>query len=191
MTAQIPDTYHYKGKKYSIIAMSAPIDFDPVEYGFFPISPHTACWRGYVCEYEITDDELYLRRLSIWCGNHGYPEFDGILPVEDTKNFGHFMVYENLHHHMDYTGSIVVGSGFLKQYYIHMGFQRAWAYKNVFELKFEHGRVKEKIDHSEYVKGVRKKIKEDPEYLDKVFSSITGFIDESFSLDKNIKAWWI
>ena len=34
MTAQIPDTYHYKGKKYSIIAMSAPIDFDPVEAAY-------------------------------------------------------------------------------------------------------------------------------------------------------------
>ncbi len=191
MTAQIEDKYSYKGRKYNVVAMTSPIDFDPEEYGFRPVAASTACWRGYVCEYAITDKELYRRRLNIFCGDNPYPEFEGVMPVKDKKKYSYFMVYDHLHHSIDYTGSIVVGSGFLQQYYIHMGFQRAWAYKNVYELKFENGRVVRMIDHSKTVEESRKQIDEDPEFQDTIHGDIVQFINESFSLDKDVKAWWI
>ena len=42
----------------SVPAVSAPKNFHPEEYGFRPVSPHTACWRGYFCQYDITDDHI-------------------------------------------------------------------------------------------------------------------------------------
>ena len=73
MTGQIPDTYRYQGEDYSVIAMTTPIDFDPRDFGFKPEAPNTACWRGYVCHYEITDEEFFLKKLEIFCGENPIP----------------------------------------------------------------------------------------------------------------------
>lgn len=189
MTGQIPDTYRYKGRNYSIIALTNPIDFRPEEYGFTPVAPHTACWRGYFCLYDITDEQLFLNKLWICNGDNPYPELDGVFPVLDKRES--MMVYKDLQHKIDYTGRIVVGSGFLREYYVHMGYQWAWAYRNVYELVFEHGKVIQKINHSKIVEGIRKKIAEDPHFQDAMHSDIVRFINESFSMDKDVKAWWI
>ena len=190
MTAQIPDYYHYKGRNHQIIAMTNPIDFNPEDYGFRPAAPHTACWRGYICQYDITDDQLFLSKL--WVNQEvddPYPVFDGVSPTLDRNES--MMVYKELRHRIDYDGRVVVGSGFLREYYIHMGFQRAWAFRNVYELVFEHGKVIRKINHSKVAEGIRKKIAEDPHFLDAMQSDIVRFVNESFSLDKDVKAWWI
>lgn len=191
MTAQAPDTYLYNGQEYNIVAMTSPIDFNPEEFGFRPVAPTTACWRGYICEYTVTDEELYLSKLRIFCDNNPYPVFEDVSPVKDKVKYSPFMVYDHLHHNIDYTGSIVVGSRFLEQYYIHMGFQRAWAYENVYELKLEHGKVIRMIDHSKVVEEIRMKINEDPDFDDRLHNDICRFVEESFSLDKDVKAWWI
>ncbi len=190
MTGQIPDTYRYNGRKYSIIALTSPIDFNPEDYGFRPKAPTTACWRGYVCEYEITDDQLYLSRFDVYCGDDPYPVFDGVSPVKG-RDFRHMMVYRNLHHVIDYDGSIVVGTGFLSKYYIHMGFQRAWAYRNVYELVFQHGKVISRIDHSKAVAKIRKQVDQNPDFSGELYGNLQDFIHDSFSLDKDVKAWWI
>ena len=59
-----------------------------------------------------------------------------------------------------------------------------------YDLVFEHGKVVRKINHSKIVEGIRKKINEDPEF-DEMRGDIIGFIQESFSLDAKVKAWWI
>ncbi len=191
MTGQIEDTYRYKGKEHSIIAMTTPIEFDPEEYGFHPEAPHTACWRGYVCHYDIVANQLALTKLEIFCGENPYPVFDGVAPVKDRRKWSNMMIYRNLRHVIDYDGSIVVGSGFLNQYYIHMGFQRAWAYENVYELMFEHGKVIKTVDHSDFVQKFRDEIKRNPDFLKELHSDIPRFIDDSFSRDARIKAWWL
>ena len=65
MTAQIPDMYRYQGRNHEIIAISNPIDFNPEDYGFRPVAPHTACWRGYFCQYDIRDDQLFLSKFWV------------------------------------------------------------------------------------------------------------------------------
>lgn len=93
---------------------------------------------------------------------------------------------------MNYTGKIVLGDRFLDDYYIHMGFQRAWAYEELKEYEFKNGVLVNTVDHSEYAKGLREMIDRDPEGFDEMLhKNIPDFVEDSFSLDLESKAWWI
>lgn len=64
MTAQIGDTILYEGNKY-IMASEPPLSgtvLDKFEIRF--ISGFTACWRGYLAEWEIVDNKLFLNKVS-------------------------------------------------------------------------------------------------------------------------------
>lgn len=64
MTQQIRDSLHYKGKKYSL-------NNEILEYFFkeFPekkpknIGSFSACWRGYVADFEIKNNELIIKKI--------------------------------------------------------------------------------------------------------------------------------
>ena len=212
MTAQIPDTYRYKSKVYDIVAMTNPMGFDPRDYGLEPHSSCTACWRGYWCEYVIKYGKLIMERLLLFNQDDNYPDFNGVhvSPQEYKEieyreffdeggkikkktipdNWGHRTYNANMK--MDYTGKIVLGKGFLDEFYIHMGFQRPWAYNDLKEFDFKDGKLISVTDHSAFAEKLREKIREDPEEFDHTLRrTIPTFIDESFSLDAAIKAWWI
>ena len=70
-----------------------------------------------------------------------------------------------------------------------MDFQGAWAY-NVYELVFEHGKMIRKINHSKVGEEIRKRLAEDPDFLD-MREGLLRFIDEKFSSNKDVKSWWI
>ena len=153
MTAQIGDIYKYRKNEFTIVALSNALHFNPKEYGLEPHVRSTACWRGYWCEYNITDDGLFLQNLYLFNSEGNYPPLNGIevSPQEfkeyDCYNFkkkksekvtrplymGH-RVYKNVNMLIPYTGKILLGDGFLQEYYIHMGFQRGWAYQKLIEL---------------------------------------------------------
>ena len=63
MTAQIGDKYKYQKQEFTIVALSSRMLFDPKDFGLEPNSRSTACWRGYWCEYDITDEELLLKNF--------------------------------------------------------------------------------------------------------------------------------
>lgn len=193
MTAQISDCYKIGDKDYSLIALNNKLKFNPRAYGLDPVGYTTACYRGFYCMYKVSENKLILDELNVYCGDgFNYPEVNGVLPKkEEGECFSEFRTYPNLNLKIDYTGSIVVGTGFLGKYYIHMGYQRAWAYKTVYELQFDKGNLVKKVDHSKYVKKLR-------DYLDKniqarrdLWDCSMDFINECFSLDARDKAWWI
>lgn len=189
MTAQIPDEYIVSRKPYSLIAMSNDIEFNPRDFGIEPVAMHSGCWRGYFCKYRINKKGLFLDELNI-NSNAPLPTIDGIEPQiysqYDNVCSGR---YKRLKRKIDYTGSIVLGTGFLDQYYIHMGFQRAWAYEKVIEVVFEKGNVVKIIDHSEKVNEIREAIDSGKDLVGR--SYISKFISDSFSLDAKVKAWWL
>ena len=90
---------------------------------------------------------------------------------------------------IEYTGKLVLGNGFIWDYYIHMGFQRAWAYEKVIELIFEKGVLVNVIDHSEKVKEIRAEI--NAGVKDSRERNTHTFVDKSFSMKLEDKAWWI
>ena len=111
--------------------------------------------------------------------------------VMRPKHMGH-RVYKNINMPISYTGKILLGNGFMHEYYIHMGFQRGWAYKELVEFIFEDGVLLECNDLSHIAKAQRDTIKkhgEDSPYPDD--GDIPKFVNESFSLDYEDKAWWM
>lgn len=204
MTAQIPDTYTFNNKKYDFIAKSGPLGFDPTDYGLKPNASSTACWRGYWCDYVVRRSRLILKNLLIYNADGYYPPFNGVEPssigssgkVVYSEKRGHVMYRVNLE--MDYTGAIVVGRGFISNYYVHGGFQRAWAFKEVKELVFENGKVVEVKDHSNEVKAIRKLYDEDPfKFLDDLtydlsYDDTPAFLrDDSRPRSYKMWPWWL
>lgn len=211
MTAQIGDSYKWNKREYQIVAETAPLNFNPQEYGMDPFGFCSACWRGYWCEFDINDKGLFLQNLYINNHSGNYPTLNGVSvsPItyhegisigmhgeKDEKvliedHLGHRM-YENVMLRIPYTGRIVVGRDFIDQYYIHMGFQRGWAYKELREFSFEAGYLIETIDHSEEAKQMREEMaKNNKNPKRPEGESITKFVNKSFSLDYKDKAWWI
>lgn len=191
MTGQIGDSYCFAGHDYTIIAMSKEINFAPTVYGLIPQAICTACWKGYWCDYSIENDKIFLKNLHISCKDNYYPDFNGIKVISNKENFMEHHLYKNINLPILYTGQIVVGSGFLNQYYIHMGYQRAWAYKTVLEFVFEEGILLDTINHSEKAEKMREQIQFDKNFKKNLDKNISQFIDDSFSLDLKIKGWWI
>lgn len=174
------------------MALSEPINFKPQEYGLTPQASCTACWNGYWCEYHIYNGLLLLKNLFMFNSEGNYPPLNGVGVIEQTyhevlrlgpghkkekimmeDHMGH-REYRNVDLPIKYTGKILVGDGFIQEYYIHMGYQRAWAYEELLEFVFEDGRLVKTNDHSDMAKKMRVEIE-------------AG----NNKLDMKDKAWWI
>ncbi len=195
MTAQIGDTFKYESYEYRIVAISEPLQFRPQDYGIQPKGVCSACWKGYWCEYNISEKGIILENFYVNSYNDYYPEVNGVQPLRGQENqYFHYMghhCYKGINIKINYTGKIVVGKDFLSDYYIHMGYQRAWAYETLKELVFEEGALVEVIDHSAMADMLRAKIQEDPEFGFKLHSNIPQFVEDSFDLSLKTKVWWI
>ncbi len=194
MTAQIGDKFIYKGDNYSIVAISNPIQFKPLDYGIKPIACCTACWNGYWCDYQVSAKGIVLKNLYINAEDDYYPEINNVNPQKEGKESFEYMghhIYRNLNIYMEYTGKILIGKGFINKYYIHMGYQRAWAYEVLEELVFDNGKLVKTVDHSEMAKKLRKEIENEAGEMKKESYNIPLFVDKSFSLEMEDKAWWI
>lgn len=203
MTAQIGDKFTFRGSDYSIVAISTPIQFNPVNFGIIPMSIGTACWAGYWCEYDISEKGIILKNLYINAKDDNYPAINGVEAMGDEegefKYMGHHL-YKDVQIPMKYTGKILVGKDFLREYYIHMGYQRAWAYQTLMEFIFEEGVLLDTVDHSQMAEKLREEMKKTgkrkpyteldiPRFLKD--SSSQDIIKDSFSLDIDVKAWWM
>ena len=138
-----------------------------------------------------------MKNLYVNSKDSYYPEINGVLPLNADKNskerfkyMGHHY-YKGINIKIPYTGKIVVGKDFLQEYYIHMGYQRAWSYKVLKEFSFEDGVLVDVVDHSDMAKKLRQQIKEDPDFWEKLHSDIPLFVENSFDLGLATKAWWI
>lgn len=209
MTAQVGDIYKYENRSYTIVAMSNRPYFDPADFGLEAHASSTACYRGYWCEYAVVNDTLILQNLFLHNQDKQYPTFCNIdvSPEEFTehtvyihkrteqrkvpKYMGH-RVYENVNLQIPYTGKLLLGDDFIQEYYIHMGFQRAWAYRELIELVFEEGLLVEYTNLNHMAQAIRDTINQDGN--SRLFPDLTNlpkFIDEIFSLDYAAKAWWL
>ncbi len=156
MTAQVQDSLHYLGEQHALAAFSDAEPFSPIEAGYRPVMANTACWRGYVCSYEVKDGLLYLRELWV---NHQPgdapitrrqqpPDLNGVSAVRDENSWLGEWHFCDVGLPLAYTGGLLVGRDFIRGLYVHMGFHPAWKYEHVHELLFEHGRLIETRDVS-------------------------------------------
>lgn len=59
MTAQIPDTFLYKGERSQLIGLKREGLASPGQFGMEPVMLHTACYRGFYAMYELTDGRSF------------------------------------------------------------------------------------------------------------------------------------
>jgi hypothetical protein len=61
------------------------------------------------------------------------------------------MYYNNLEFEMTFSGNFLLVKNFLREGYLHMGFQDPLAYSKVIELQFKKGLLKKEVDLSTYI----------------------------------------
>ena len=175
MTAQIHDKILIDGKKFSIVGITGGELFTPHALGILTIPTITSCWRGYVCEYKISQGRLVLDELQLSFGSYEgagkeqlgaqtSPPINGVHPKpSDKKKYPSLgSLYENLNLEIRLTGSILAGDGFIQKLYVHMGFQPAWKYENVLELLFEDGKFQTMRDVSKEMEKIRDAMSKNP-----------------------------
>lgn len=200
MTAQSPDKYFYNDEWYFEDAHQGSGLFDPRAYGFDPSSRGTVCYRGFICEYEITDSQLFLKNLLITTGSDSYPDLNGVSvsikgyeevgiifkrrkPIYDTsiRDFN-MKKYKDVKLPLSYTGKLIIGKNFLREYYVHAPIQRPFTYETLLELTFENGKLIETVDFSEDARIIREQVDlKDPEWREQL---------KKLSIDYE-KYWWV
>ena len=185
MTAQFNDLFKYQYKEFAIAGISAGELFRPDDFGLHPIPASTACWRGYIAVFAISDSNLVLDTLSVNLQESQGPTINGILPETPTVGLKLFNnVYKGLKYPIHYTGGLMLGHDFISELYVHMGFHPAWKYKTVFELLFENGRLTGEFDRSERAAEMRReaqesKSKDEPNGMP-TKKEVSDFIERAF-----------
>ncbi len=135
MTAQIAETLTYKGKKHSMFS-------NPLE-GYFSLGGKrpdfanisTALWRGYVGEWEIIDDRLYIINLNGTLQDGEEASLETIFPGFPDRVFAHW-----------FTGKIRIPQGNQIKY-VHMGYGSE--YESDLFIRFEKGIIiEEEVVHN-------------------------------------------
>jgi hypothetical protein len=162
MTAQFPDTVAYKNTAYLIAGISGTELFTPSAYGLEPVGKSSACWRGFICEYKVAGEQLFLDRLSLYLNQAPPAALFGTASNLDKNPFEFDAIYNHLEHPMDFTGGLLLATDFIRELYVHMGFHPAWKYKVVHELIFENGELKQEKDCSEKVARIREEMSKRP-----------------------------
>jgi len=175
MTAQISDTFIFRNEKYQLIGKMGGELFYPFNYDMIPEMLHTACYQGFYSTYEIKKDQLYLQQLTIREKNGNYPSINGIEPEKEK-----FLAnYNNLNKKISFNGKLRIANGFIEDLYIHMGFQKASAYKIIFDLTLTEGKIIHVLDRSEEIEKKRGAFKKEYESNENPYQSI----QDAFSLD--------
>jgi hypothetical protein len=159
MTAQMHDSILLNDQKFSIVGVNGRELFNPVGFGLRPFSTATSCWRGYMCEYKTDFDQLLLNTLQVNHEQQG-PAIQGVAPSFGKGMFNN--VYNHLSLPIDFSGEILAGEKFIRELYVHMGFQPAWKYETVYELVVSHGVILETKDVSKPMAGLRQQMTRRP-----------------------------
>jgi hypothetical protein len=197
MTAQINDKFIYKKRSYNISAIKDPETFFVIHnLGLEPEAKSTACWRGYVAEFAVSENQLVLKNLSTNNGNGKSPiptingteplivKPEGLVP-EYSKWLE--LLYKNVNLELHYSGAALLTDKFISDRYIHMGFQSPLSYEVVIELTFENGILQEKKDLSSVVAAKRNNMT--PEDRHSQLERLPLWIEECFDLSYKTK--WI
>jgi hypothetical protein len=145
MSAQILDTFIYKGEKHDLIDIEGGDLVIPARYGIETEMMHTACYRGFYANYELTKGLLYLRKITIHVKDGIYPVIGGISPVIEDDFCA---VYDGLKELVTFSGKIRIAKGFIPKRYVHMGYQDASAYEVVCDIMLNNGQVTDEQDCS-------------------------------------------
>jgi len=146
MTTQSSDVVIYEGKKYDLAGISGDLYFNPERHGVTlgRDCTSTACYQGYICVYEINNNNLFLKDLHNIATPTG--ELNGTkatkASVRDEMYYSTQFCYKSVHIYSNYTGGLLIADDFIPELCDDMGFNPAWKYKTVIELVLENGHLK-------------------------------------------------
>ena len=183
MTAQISDSVFFEGQEFQIIGIEGSALFSPVDFGMQPEMRCTACYRGFHVKYELADGSLYLKELYITEANGKAAPLGGVSPEYHSNSImPDEACYYGLKIPIPFTGKIRIAKDFIPKMYVHMGFQKASAYKTVLDITLEEGQVVEGHDRSKEAKKIRGNFK-------KRYEAESGdhIIFEAFETDMDFK----
>jgi len=188
VTAQIPDRVVYRSRVHSLVGarggrlFSLAADAGVTE----PVPLSTACWRGYQAAYVVHDGRLILAHVDL--GLPTDPETgEALAPLihgtpcrmtAEGEPTGH---YRRIDQPVDFTGNLLIASGFIRELHVHMGFQPPFAYREVFELSFAGGRLVTTRDVSDIIAEVRRAL--DGPDRPRPDEDLAGWIARRFDLD--------
>jgi hypothetical protein len=190
VTAQVADSVELGGQAYAIAGVRGGPLFDPEHHRIKPAMISTACWRGYLCWYRVDGGSLRLVRLVIGSGSKvaGRKVSPARALLGSTLVLGPSWTgpgweAAGLDVPVPFSGGLLLGQGFIRSTYVHMGFHPAWKFEKVVELLLEHGMVTSTLDRSAEVAVVRQRIESgeapDP---DGSRGGVT-WVERTFSLD--------
>jgi hypothetical protein len=138
MTAQLRERLLYKNQEYEMAAepLNEYLSKLPEKNIFFGFS--TDCWRGYIGNWEIRDDKLFLVKLTAY---HAMQEVNvEILFPGQNEVFAEW-----------FNGELRIPCGELLRY-VHMGYSSI--YEEDLFLEFENGILKSRkiVDNRDYIK---------------------------------------
>jgi hypothetical protein len=125
MTAQVSETLWYEGKEHGMCSEPLNVYFDLTGERPKFAEMDTSCWRGYVGEWEIRDDRLYLIGLEGRLVDGEEATLESIFPGFPDRVLAHW-----------YSGTVRVPEGELLDY-VHGGYLSTYE-RDVF-LTFEKG----------------------------------------------------
>ena len=206
MTAQIHDRVLVDGDEWSLTGASGGPLFEPERHRLEPVATSTASWRGWHAVYALADDRLVLHRLDLGlkgdaedaarAGNG--PLLAGHRPrVATVQASVHTWLgwrerevptgewrYEGLGLPIPFTGTLLLGRGFLRELYVHMGFHPCWKYAETLELGFEDGQQTSRRDLSARTAELRERLAgRDAPTGDAREEEIAAWIASTFTLD--------
>lgn len=184
MSAQISDTFLFKGNEYDLIGINGIGLASPEQFGMKPEMMHTGCYRGFYATYELMEEGLYLREFIIREKNKNYLPIEGIEP---EKEKGNIASYHGLNISVSFTGRIRIAKDFIEKYFFNMGYQKPIAFKTVLDMTLKDGHIAEVIDRSEEIEKKRGTFKrrKSVTFLPEIDKE--AFIKKAFSLDMDLK----
>ncbi|MGK7904386.1 MAG: hypothetical protein AB4352_23850 [Hormoscilla sp.] len=198
MTAQMDDIFQYRGIEYSLAGISEGELFDPAIFELKPTGPSSACWRGYIAVFAISNSHLVLDTLYVhlledeksFQRKQG-PVIKGITPTDAREEFHFNNHYKGLNYHLEYSGGLLIADGFIRELYVHMGFHSPWKYKNVIELIFTNGILQNVFDRSEQMANIRQMIVESNDRNRDLrpspsYDEIRNFVERAFDRSYNM-----
>ena len=144
MTGQIANQFKYEGEIYELVGIDGESLYAAEDFGITTQTASTACWRGYQTFYDCVDGELILDSLHV--RTEDKITINGVVPEENkelAEDLWAFFntIYENLSLKTKFTGSILLGKDFIREMYVHMGFQSPESFKTVIDIEVSDGNI--------------------------------------------------
>lgn len=165
MTGQIANQFKYEGEIYELVGIDGESLYSAEDFGITTQTASTACWRGYQTFYDCVNGELILDDLHV--RTEDKITINGVVPEENKElaedSWAFFnIIYENLSLKTKFTGGILLAKDFIREMYVHMGFQSPESFKTVIEIEVNDGDIIKITDMSARMEERRRLGREKP-----------------------------